>query len=225
MHSIVFFDLDGTLTDPAEGITACIRHALVALGAKVPSQTRLVDCIGPPLQESFSELLGTNDLSILELAQAKYRERFERVGMFENRVYEGIPEALSEIRARGYQLCVATSKPHVYARKILDHFGLSQHFDHIFGPELDGTRREKTKLLAHALKVTQTRASRCLMVGDRKHDIMGARDNAIAALAVTWGYGSRVELEAAGADGFVSAVGELVEACAALHPAGRGSGD
>lgn len=225
MHSIVFFDLDGTLTDPAEGITACIRHALASEGAQTPDQARLVQCIGPPLQESFSELLNTDDLDTLTRALKKYRERFEEVGMFENRVYVGIPEALSEIRARGYRLCVATSKPHVYARKILDHFGLSRHFDHIFGPEFDGTRREKSKLLAHALEVTQTSASRCLMVGDRKHDIIGARENAIAALAVTWGYGSRVELEAARADGFVSAVDELAEACAGLHPGGGGSAD
>lgn len=222
MHSFIFFDLDGTLTDPAEGITACIRHALAFEGARIPDLVRLTQCIGPPLQESFAELLGTDDLITVLRAVKNYRERFEEVGMFENRVYEGIPEALTQIRARGYRLCVATSKPHVYARKILDHFGLLSHFDYVFGPELDGTRREKTKLLAHALDVTQTSPSRCLMVGDRKHDMIGARANSIAALAVTWGYGSHAELQAAGADGFVGAVEELSEACAGMcPPAGR----
>lgn len=221
MHSFIFFDLDGTLTDPAEGITACIRHALVSEGAQVPDLARLTQCIGPPLQESFAELFGTEDLITVLRAVKNYRERFEEVGMFENRVYEGIPEALTQIRARGYRLCVATSKPHVYARKILDHFGLAPHFEHIFGPELDGTRRAKTELLAHALEVTQTKPDRCLMVGDRKHDVIGARENSIAALAVTWGYGSHAELQEAGADGFVSAVGGLADACVGLHPAGR----
>lgn len=218
MNSFVFFDLDGTLTDPAEGITACIRHALVAEGARVPDRARLAECIGPPLQESFAELLGTEDLNTALRAVNTYRQRFEAIGMFENRVYERIPEALTAIGARGYRLCVATSKPHIYARKILEHFGLAPHFEHVFGSELDGTRREKTHLLAHALDVTQMSADRCLMVGDRKHDIIGARNNSIATLAVTWGYGSRLELKAAGADGFVTAAGDLSEACAALHP-------
>lgn len=224
MHSFIFFDLDGTLTDPAEGITACIRHALASEGAHVPDHARLTECIGPPLHECFAELLATEDSSTITRAVKKYRERFEEIGMFENRVYEGIPEALTQIREHGFRLCVATSKPHVYARKILDHFGLSHHFDHIFGPELDGTRREKTKLLAHALGITRVSADRCLMVGDRKHDIIGARENSILSLAVTWGYGSHCELEAAGADGFVSAVGGLAEACLGMHAVRRGLG-
>ncbi len=219
MDSFVFFDLDGTLTDPAEGITACIRYALFHAGAPIPDAARLLNCIGPPLQETFADFLHATDPGLVEQAIGKYRERFEAVGMFENRVYEGIVGELTKLKERGYRLCVATSKPQVYAEKILRHFDLESYFDHVFGPDLEGNRREKAALLSHALDVTGTAPTRALMIGDRKHDMVGARSNYIRALGVLWGFGSRDELHASGADAVVDDVLNLTPAITSLHPA------
>ncbi len=183
----LLFDLDGTLTDPKQGITRSIQYALDKLGQAVPETDDLVWCIGPPLQESFAQLLGGPGQ--VDQAMTLYRERFSAKGLFENAVYPGITDVLEAMQADGVELYVATSKPHVYATRIVEHFELSRFFTAIFGPELDGTRREKTALIAHLLAEQKLDPKNCVMIGDREHDIFGARANAVATVAVTWGYG------------------------------------
>ncbi|WP_022664932.1 HAD family hydrolase [Desulfospira joergensenii] len=194
----ILFDLDGTLTDPFTGISRCISYALETLGRKSPSPKDLAWCIGPPLRDSFIELLGP-DKALAEKALTLYRERFTRTGMFENSVYEGIPQALRDLEKRGHTLFVATSKPWVYAEKIIRHFELHPFFKTIYGCELDGTRGDKTSLISHVLKEESLSASSTVMVGDTAYDMEGAENNGISGIGVLWGYGSRQDLEAAGA--------------------------
>ncbi len=196
-ETTLFFDLDGTLTDPKPGITASIQYALQKLDREVPSQDALVWCIGPPLRASFVTLLGGDELA--DRAVALYRERFGDVGLFENSVYPDIADVLALLTQPSRRMFVATSKPHVFAKRIIDHFGLAGHFEHVFGSELDGTRVHKADLLAYALEQTGVDASRALMIGDRSHDVNGAKANGIDAVGVTYGYGSREELITAGA--------------------------
>jgi phosphoglycolate phosphatase len=193
----LFFDLDGTLTDPKPGITGSIQYALAKLGREVPSQDDLAWCIGPPLRASFVTLLGGEEHA--DRGVELYRERFGDVGLFENSVYPEIEGVLGKLSQAGFRMFVATSKPHVFARRIVDHFGLAQHFQHVFGSELDGTRVHKADLIAYALQQTGADPSHSLMIGDRSHDVLGAKANGIDAIGVTYGYGSREELIAAGA--------------------------
>ena len=146
----IYFDLDGTLTDPKPGITRSIQYALQRLDhPTIPTEDELTWCIGPPLRTSFVRLLGDHSA---DRAVALYRERFSDIGLYENRVYDGIGEVLTTLRASGHRLFVATSKAHVFADRIIDHFGLRHHFEHVFGAELDGTRADKSHLLEYALK-------------------------------------------------------------------------
>jgi phosphoglycolate phosphatase len=206
----LLFDLDGTLTDPGTGITRCIQHALSGLGRPVPSSRDLAGCVGPPLRDSFAALLGTEDAVVVERAIALYRQRFASVGMFENEVYPGVAAGLERLRAGRHELLVVTSKPHVYAREILAHFGLLPTFATVYGSELSGERADKASLLRHVLAVEGPREG-SFMVGDRRHDVEGAHANGLEAVGVLWGYGSRAELEAAGADELVESMSELVE--------------
>lgn len=207
MH--LLFDLDGTLTDPYQGITRCISHALLALGRPVPPQVELQWCIGPPLKNSFTTLLASDDDKLAEEALAIYRERFGSVGLYENELYEDIPETLSALQDMGHMLYVATSKPTVYAAEIIGHFGLQQYFKAIHGSELDGTRSDKTDLISHILQDETITSSSALMVGDRKHDMIGAKANGVCGVGVLWGYGTEDELEASGADICISHPKEL----------------
>ncbi|WP_338691354.1 HAD family hydrolase [Bradyrhizobium sp. 26S5] len=193
----IFFDLDGTLTDPKPGITGSIQYALGKLGRPVPSQDELTWCIGPPLRASFALLLGGEELA--DRAVEFYRERFGDVGLFENSVYPDIAEVLAELRERPGRMYVATSKPHVFATRIVAHFGLNGYFDHVFGSELDGTRVNKVDLLAYALEQTGADPEKAVMIGDRSHDVIGAIRNGIRAVGVTYGYGTPEELLEAGA--------------------------
>jgi phosphoglycolate phosphatase len=206
----LLFDLDGTLTDPGRGITRCIQHALEGLGRSAPPAADLAWCVGPPLRESLAQLLGTSDASLIEQAVALYRERFSSVGMYENAVYSGVREGLLDLRRDGHQLWVATSKPHVYARQILAHFGLLPMFVAVYGSELSGERTDKPLLIRHLLGAERWDEPPC-MVGDRRHDVEGAHANGLRAIGVLWGYGSRAELEAAGADVLVACMPQLVE--------------
>lgn len=206
----VFLDLDGTLTDPKPGITRSAVYALEKLGVPSPPADELTWMIGPALVWSF-EKLGVPDP---EAALAAYRERYTSVGLFENRVYDGIPQVLRDLRAAGHQLCLATAKPHAYARRITAHFGLADFMSHEFGPELDGTRNDKAELLAHALQVTGARPETSVMIGDRHHDLDAASANGMASIAVTWGYGGAEELS--GATRTCHAVADLPKAVAAL---------
>ncbi|WOH79869.1 HAD family hydrolase [Bradyrhizobium sp. BEA-2-5] len=193
----IFFDLDGTLTDPKPGITGSIQYALEKLGRPVPSQEDLTWCIGPPLRASFAMLLGGEALA--DRAVALYRERFGDVGLFENAVYPDIADVLAELRRAPGRMFVATSKPHVFATRIIAHFGLGGYFDHVFGSEFDGTRVNKVDLLAYALAQTGADPDKSLMIGDRSHDVIGANRNGIRAVGVTYGYGTPEELTEAGA--------------------------
>lgn len=191
----VFLDLDGTLTDPKRGITQSVAHALNELGLPVPPPDRLTWVIGPALLDSFAKL-GTPDP---ERALAIYRGRYTDVGLFENHVYAGIPEALQALAKLGFTMYLATAKPHQYARRITAHFGLSGYFRHEYGPELDGTRNDKAELLAYALADTGIRAAQSVMVGDRIHDFVAARHVGMRSIGVSWGYGGAQELSQADA--------------------------
>jgi phosphoglycolate phosphatase len=193
----IYFDLDGTLTDPKIGITRSIQYALQKLDLLVPSQDELTWCIGPPLRDSFVIMLGGDKHA--DLAVSLYRERFGDVGLYENSLYPGIKDVLTTLDRAGRRMFVATSKAAVFAVRIIDHFGLTGHFERVFGAELDGTRVHKTDLLAHALETSGVKASQALMIGDRSHDMIGAKNNGIDAIGVLYGYGSQEELIAAGA--------------------------
>ena len=204
MH--VFFDLDGTLTNPQEGILACIRHALTSLKTPIPPESELKRWIGPPLQESFLAVLDCPERA--HQAVLLYRDRFATVGLFENYVYDGIAEVLMAL-ASSHTLWVTTSKPYVFARKIVKHFQLDTFFAGIYGSELDGTRAPKGDLLAYVLQSEHLDPADVIMVGDRQHDSWGAQQNNIPAIGVTWGFGSVHELREAGAIALVTAPTEL----------------
>jgi phosphoglycolate phosphatase len=217
----LFFDLDGTLTDPAEGIVNSLRYALERLGQPDHATGELERWIGPPLRDAFAELLGTDDPAVVERAVATYRERFGTTGILENRVYAGIPEALGRLRESGWELHVVTSKPWVYARRILDHFELAAHFVEVFGSELSGERSRKDELVGHALGVLGE-GPRTWMIGDRSYDMKGARAHGVGTLGVLWGYGSRSELLGAGAELLVETPPDL---CSWAETAERSSAD
>jgi phosphoglycolate phosphatase len=194
----IFFDLDGTLTNPKPGITRSIQYALKKLDHQtIPTEDELTWCIGPPLRASFVKLLGGEHSA--DAALSYYRERFSEIGLYENIVYAGIGDVLTTLRKSGRRLFVATSKPHVFAERIIDHFDLRQYFERVFGSELDGTRADKSELLAYALKASSADPSRSVMIGDRSHDMIGARNNGMTAIGVLYGFGSEQELIAAGA--------------------------
>ena len=195
MTTHVYFDLDGTLTDPYEGITKCILYALDELGFPHPDDDYLYSCIGPPLWDTFPELVG-DDLT--RKAVDLYRERFVETGWKENRPYDGIHEALEAVAGAGHTLFVATAKPHMHAARIIDYFGMGDFIHNVYGSELDGTRGTKTDLLHFALEKNPG-AKRHIMIGDRKHDLIGAVANDMTPVGVAWGYGSIEELNAAGA--------------------------
>jgi phosphoglycolate phosphatase len=206
----LFFDLDGTLADPAVGIIACIQHAIRALSSSPWPDLELRRFIGPPLRDSFREILATQDVELVETAVEHYRERYTAGGLFENVVYPGIPEALAQLESAGFPMWVVTSKPTVFATRILEHFGLRARFSAVYGSELSGERSTKSELIAHVLAREQIRPTQACMIGDRRHDIEGARcHRGVLSLGVLWGYGTRSELEAAGANDLVESVGAL----------------
>jgi len=208
----LLFDLDGTLTDPFPGITKCILYALDMLDRPLPPGESLHWCIGPPLKDSFAKLLSSDDDALVEKAIAFYRERFGSIGLYENEVYDGIPEALKILKKNGHTLYVATSKPALYAGQIIDHFSLHRYFKRIHGSELDGTRSDKTILISHILEKESILSIEASMIGDREHDIIGAKENGVHGYGVLWGYGTKDELEASGAHAFISTPRDLVTA-------------
>lgn len=189
----IIFDLDGTLTDPKEGITTCIKYALERLGESIPDD--LDWCIGPPLAESYQKLLKDNSAKTIDQAITYYRERFTQVGMFENKLYPDIIPMLDYLVESRYPLYIATSKPTIYAKKIIEHFNLSHYFQEIYGSELDDTRSHKIELISYLLQKELLNSSNAYMIGDRKHDLIGAKENKIRALGVLYGYGSYEELK------------------------------
>lgn len=213
MFTHIFFDLDGTLTDPAQGITNSFIHALKFYGLPIPSYEELCKLIGPPLPYSFESTFGFDHDKAME-AVAKYREYFSTKGLFENKVYSEIPELLQTLKEQGKHLVVATSKPEEYSIKILEHFNLAQYFDFICGSLMDESRSKKSEVIAYALKrcgLGECDKAQVLMVGDRFHDIEGAKANGLKSCGVLFGYGSRPELEKSGADYIVKDINELLE--------------
>ena len=213
MKTYLFFDLDGTLTDPELGITTCVQYALASFGIDVADRKLLRPFIGPPLKESFMHYYGLSEADA-DSAIAKYRERFSSIGLYENKVYQGIPEVLSLLSSRGQILCVSTSKPTCYAQQILEHFQLLDYFTHICGSNLDGSRVKKGEVIAYTLEQCGNPAPcQVKMIGDRKHDILGARQNQLSSIGVLYGYGSAEELQNAGADALAKTPQDLELLC------------
>ncbi len=204
----ILFDLDGTLTDPKLGITNSIIFSLNKLKIEAPDNDDLVHFIGPPLSESYEstyQLTGDRN----HLAIDYYREYFSDKGLYENKVYEGIEELLKTLTAEGRRLFVATSKPVTFAEQIIDYFHLGSYFEAIAGSELDGTRAQKHEVISHVMQHYDLNAEDCVMIGDRKHDLIGARRNDMDAIGVLYGYGSLVELEDQKPSKIVESVQEL----------------
>jgi len=196
----VLFDLDGTLTDSRVGITACIRHALDRLGRPCPDDDALAAYIGPPLRGTFSTLLGTTDPALIETALVHYRARYDEVGLYENRVYDGVAEMLEGAARIAEAMFVTTAKLQPAAIRIVAHFDLARHFTAVYGAELGGRFDRKIDLLAHLCERGVIRAEAAVMVGDRELDITAAKINGIRSIGALWGFGDRRELADAGAD-------------------------
>ncbi|MCP4755431.1 MAG: HAD hydrolase-like protein [Proteobacteria bacterium] len=194
MISNILFDLDGTLTDPKEGITRSIQFALNQLRMKPPPADRLTWCIGPSLKGSFSQLLNTRDDTVLDQALFYYRKRFSERGIYENVVYPEVESSLGRIRKAGFRIFLATSKPRVFAKRILEHFDLTRYFQAVYGSQLSGRLTDKGELIAHILDFESLNPKETLMVGDRSYDIIGGKSNGVMTAAVSYGYGSREEL-------------------------------
>ncbi len=196
----ILFDLDGTLTDSSEGITKSIQYALQELGKPVPSREKLLLCIGPPLLTSFLGKLGMKTETEAKKAVSLYRKRYaKKKGHIENRVYDNIFATLDDLKQQGHSLFVATAKPQVQARPILQHLQLAPYFKKIYGSELDGKNQQKTDLIATILRKENLPANNTIMVGDREYDMRGARNNKVLPIGVSYGFGSINELKASGA--------------------------
>ena len=212
-YEIILFDLDGTLTDSKIGITNAIMYALKKYNIEVKERSELYKCIGPPLSYSFSTFFNFSREQTEE-AVAYYREYYGDKGVFENRVYDGIEKLLKELKASGKKICLATSKPEQYAKMILEHFNLDKYFDFIGGASMDGKIGSKTEVIRYVIKEYGIEdKSKAIMVGDRKHDIMGAKDTGLDSIGVLFGYGSKAELLEAGATYIADNVEEIIKIC------------
>ena len=216
----VLFDLDGTLTNSAAGIQRSTREALRRLNAEdggarpIPAESELGWIVGPPLRESFAKLAGDKNADrMLEF----YRERYDTIGIFENKVYDGVAAALDQLRARGDRLFVATSKRRADAQRVVEHFGLDHYFDEVYGANSDGRGAEKSTVLTAAIAGARLEAAqRIVMIGDRRYDALGARAVGIPAIGALWGYGDRAELTEAGADPIIASPREIPNAVDAV---------
>ena len=208
MKQYLLFDLDGTLTDPMVGITSSVQYALEKFGIHVRYMKELIPFIGPPLAESFQKFYGFSKEDA-EKAIQYYREYYAPKGIFENEVYEGIPEMLAHLTEAGFTLLVATSKPTVFARKVLKHFGMEDYFSFVGGSELDGSRTKKAEVISYILKTCGIEAKEAIMIGDRRHDIEGGKACGLESVGVLYGYGTEQELTEAGADHIIRTVAEL----------------
>jgi phosphoglycolate phosphatase len=195
----LLFDLDGTLTDPKEGITKSVQYALNKFGIKIEDRDELCPFIGPPLIDSFMEFYNFSEEDAKK-AVILYREYFTDKGILDNKVFEGAEEVLKSLVDRGKKLYVASSKPEVFVRQIMEHFGLDIYFTFMGGSDLNGTRDKKADVIRYVMKECGLKdPDSIVMIGDRKHDILGAREVSIDSVGVLYGYGSRQELEEAGA--------------------------
>lgn len=208
-YTTILFDLDGTLTDPALGITNSVMHALEFYNIHVSERSELFKFIGPPLIDSFMKYYNFDDSKARE-AVTKYREYFSVKGLFENEVYSGVTDMLKALKAAGKKIVLATSKPDEFSIKILKHFGLYEYFDFCACSTMDETRTKKTEVIEYGLaNIDEKDTARILMVGDREHDIFGAGNCGLDSVGVLYGYGNREEFENAGATYIVESVEEL----------------
>ncbi|MGG5735815.1 MULTISPECIES: HAD family hydrolase [Bacillus cereus group] len=213
MYKTFLFDLDGTLTDPKEGIINSVLYALEKIGIEEVNISELDSFIGPPIQQSFIDRYNMNEIEV-ERAVFYFREYLKRSGLLENTVYDGIPTLLQELKDAGNRLFVATSKPTVFAKQVIEHFQLTTFFEEIVGSNLDGTKIKKEEIIAHILQTNEElKKEEMVMIGDRKHDVIGANSNGIASIGVLYGYGSEIELSDAGAIHIVKDVEELQRFC------------
>lgn len=209
-YQYLLFDLDGTLTNPYEGITKSFQYALNAYGIEA-EQSELTFVIGPPLADVFCDVYGFDEQKAIE-AVAKYRERFSDVGWRENEIIDGVLQMLEKLKGAGKTLCLATSKPEVYAIKILELFDIYKYFDVVVGAELDGSVCEKHQIISKVLKqLDNPMLDEVVMIGDRKHDVIGAKRCNIASVGVRMGFAKEGELEDAGADYICNTIEELTE--------------
>lgn len=210
MYSTIFFDLDGTLTDPGVGITNSVAYALKKWDIEVSERSLLYPFIGPPLSDSFQRYFGFSKEDSMKAIEY-YREYFRDRGIFENEVYPGVHEMLTALRSEGKTIVLATSKPEGFAKTILEHFDLAKYFDFVAGASMDESRSKKGQVIAYALESLRiTDKSTVVMVGDREHDVMGAKENSLDCIGVLFGYGSREELETAGATYVAEQVGDIL---------------
>lgn len=209
MIKYILFDLDGTLTNPKEGITKCVQHALRHFGIERECD-ELIEFIGPPLKEQFMKYASLSEEEGA-LAVSIYRERFAPIGLFENEIYGGIIPMLEALKAQGKILALATSKPWVFAEKIVQKYGIAPFLSHLSGSELDGTNTDKALVIKNAMEAIGASTDDTVMVGDRMHDVVGAHKNGIKCIGVSYGYGSEDELSKSGADTIVNSPAELLE--------------
>ena len=206
-YKAIFFDLDGTLTNPELGITNCIHYAAEYYGVKTKRED-LVKYIGPPLRDTFVELV---DEEHADEAVAKYRERFAPIGLFENEVYDGVPQTLEELKNRGYVLCTASSKPQNFVDTILEHFDLKKYFDFVGGATMDGRISKKEDVIKSVLSDTGFQPEEVLMIGDRMFDLTGAAEFGMDAVGVLYGFGGREELSAYDSIALIDNICELLK--------------
>lgn len=211
-YQYLLFDLDGTITDPKVGITTCVQYALEHFGIHEPDNDKLEPFIGPPLQDSFEQFYHM-DAETAKQAVAKYRERFQTVGLYENEIYDGMAELLKTLKEGGCRLAVASSKPTVFVKKILEHFDVAQYFDVVVGSELNGSRSKKEEVVQEALRQLdpkeQASSAQMVMIGDRYFDVQGAKAHHLDSIGVAYGYAAEGELQQAGATFVVDTVEEL----------------
>jgi phosphoglycolate phosphatase len=211
MYKHIFFDLDGTLTDSKLGITKAIQYALNKEGIKEIDLSKLEKLVGPPLHETFSKDFNFDEITT-QRAINNFREYFSVTGIYENNLYAGVPELLNHLKEKGYTISIATSKPTIYAKRILSHFKIEKYFYKIVGSNLDGTRNSKAEVIEYLLKeIGMDGNEEIVMIGDRKHDIEGANLNNLHCIGVLYGYGSLEELEQLKPTYIVKSIEELYQ--------------
>ncbi len=210
----ILFDLDGTLTNPKEGITKCVQHALRYFGIEKECD-ELVEFIGPPLKDQFMKFAGLNEEDA-EKAVSVYRERFAPIGLFENEIYPGVLDMLKELKKQGKIIALATSKPTIFATKIVEKYGIAPYLDYLSGSELDGTNVEKSAVVRIAMEALGANPEETVLVVDRMHDAEGAKENGISCIGVSYGFAAEGELECAGVKIIIDAPSELPEILSAM---------
>lgn len=206
----ILFDLDGTVTNPQKGITNSVAYALEYFGIHTEDNITLNKYIGPPLRQSFMEFAGLSEEQS-HIGMMKYREYYGPKGIYENQVYEGIPELFEKLKSEGKKIILATSKPWIYAEMILEKFDLKKYFDFVSGSELNGVRTGKADVIKYAIEKYNIPINNAVMIGDREHDIIGAKKNGLKTIGVLYGFGNKVELKSAGADYIAESVENIFD--------------